>query len=184
MTGRHGHSFNESFFRDVCGTGRLVGVMIAPGQSLFPEHGRNPPDARLWPDRSSLVVSVQVPLSEYDHESTQSARIRPHRSSLFAQRRIIRSQMHEGPRTRPSLDTTRLIWCWHRSAHSGIAVCHFGSPFARRWDMLQGTLDMLVLQTLAIGPAHGHTIAHGIERGLQRHPTGRAWLVISGSLSP
>jgi PadR family transcriptional regulator PadR len=30
--------------------------------------------------------------------------------------------------------------------------------------MLQGTLDLLVLQTLAPGPAHGHTIAHAIER--------------------
>src|ERR1700693_1401843 len=29
--------------------------------------------------------------------------------------------------------------------------------------MLQGTLDMLVLQTLLLGPAHGHTIAHAIE---------------------
>ena len=28
--------------------------------------------------------------------------------------------------------------------------------------MLQGTLDMLVLKTLALGPAHGHTIAHAI----------------------
>jgi PadR family transcriptional regulator, regulatory protein PadR len=32
-------------------------------------------------------------------------------------------------------------------------------------DMLQGTLDMLILQTLILGPAHGHTIAHAIERG-------------------
>jgi transcriptional regulator len=31
-------------------------------------------------------------------------------------------------------------------------------------DMLQGTLDMLVLQTLGLGPAHGHSIAHAIER--------------------
>src|SRR5882724_4798781 len=31
-------------------------------------------------------------------------------------------------------------------------------------DMLQGTLDMLVLQTLILGPAHGHSIAHAIER--------------------
>jgi PadR family transcriptional regulator PadR len=31
-------------------------------------------------------------------------------------------------------------------------------------EMLQGTLDMLVLQTLVLGPAHGHTIAHAIER--------------------
>ena len=31
-------------------------------------------------------------------------------------------------------------------------------------DMLQGTLDVLVLKTLALGPGHGHTIAHAIER--------------------
>src|SRR5215470_9855517 len=31
-------------------------------------------------------------------------------------------------------------------------------------EMLQGTLDLLVLRTLAVGPAHGHTIAHAIER--------------------
>ncbi|HEV2298233.1 MAG TPA: PadR family transcriptional regulator [Candidatus Acidoferrales bacterium] len=31
-------------------------------------------------------------------------------------------------------------------------------------EMLQGTLDLLVLQTLVLGPAHGHTIAHVIER--------------------
>ena len=32
-------------------------------------------------------------------------------------------------------------------------------------EMLQGTLDMLILQTLILGPAHGHTVAHAIERG-------------------
>jgi PadR family transcriptional regulator PadR len=32
-------------------------------------------------------------------------------------------------------------------------------------EMLQGTLDMLVLQTLVLGAAHGHTIAYAIERG-------------------
>ncbi len=31
-------------------------------------------------------------------------------------------------------------------------------------DVLQGTLDMLILQTLAFGPAHGHTIANAIEK--------------------
>jgi transcriptional regulator len=31
-------------------------------------------------------------------------------------------------------------------------------------EMLMGTLDVLVLKTLTIGPAHGHTIAHAIER--------------------
>jgi PadR family transcriptional regulator PadR len=30
--------------------------------------------------------------------------------------------------------------------------------------MLQGTLDVLILRTLVPGPAHGHTIAHAIER--------------------
>ena len=31
-------------------------------------------------------------------------------------------------------------------------------------ELVQGTLDLLVLKTLALGPAHGHTIAHVIER--------------------
>jgi PadR family transcriptional regulator PadR len=31
-------------------------------------------------------------------------------------------------------------------------------------DLLQGTLDLLILQTVALGPAHGHTIAHVIEQ--------------------
>src|SRR5712692_3204686 len=31
-------------------------------------------------------------------------------------------------------------------------------------ELLQGTLDLLILQTLVLGPAHGHTIAHIIER--------------------
>jgi transcriptional regulator len=35
---------------------------------------------------------------------------------------------------------------------------------ASEGDMLQGTLDMLVLQTLGLGPAHGHSIAHAIKR--------------------
>jgi PadR family transcriptional regulator PadR len=33
-----------------------------------------------------------------------------------------------------------------------------------RGDMLRGTLDLLVLRTLIPGPAHGHTIAHVIEK--------------------
>jgi PadR family transcriptional regulator PadR len=32
-------------------------------------------------------------------------------------------------------------------------------------EMVQGTLDMLVLKTLVLGPAHGYTIAEAIERG-------------------
>ena len=32
-------------------------------------------------------------------------------------------------------------------------------------EMVLGTLDMLIHQTLVSGPAHGHTIAHAIEHG-------------------
>jgi transcriptional regulator len=31
-------------------------------------------------------------------------------------------------------------------------------------ELLQGTLDLLVLKTLAVGAAHGHAIAHAIAR--------------------
>ena len=31
-------------------------------------------------------------------------------------------------------------------------------------DFLQGTLDVLILRTLVLGRAHGHTIAYAIER--------------------
>lgn len=31
-------------------------------------------------------------------------------------------------------------------------------------DLLQGTLDLLILKTIATGPAHGHTIAHVIAQ--------------------
>jgi len=33
-----------------------------------------------------------------------------------------------------------------------------------RIDLLQGTLDMLILRTLQLGPAHGHEIAKHIQR--------------------
>jgi PadR family transcriptional regulator PadR len=32
-------------------------------------------------------------------------------------------------------------------------------------ELLQGTLDLLILRTLLLGPAHGHTITKAIERG-------------------
>lgn len=32
-----------------------------------------------------------------------------------------------------------------------------------RIELLQGTLDMLILRTLLLGPAHGHAIAKAIE---------------------
>ena len=35
---------------------------------------------------------------------------------------------------------------------------------ANRLDLIQGTLDMLILRTLVFGPAHGHDIAKHIQR--------------------
>src|SRR5216683_5199743 len=35
----------------------------------------------------------------------------------------------------------------------------------RRIELLQGTLDLLILRTLRLGPAHGHAIVKSIERG-------------------
>jgi PadR family transcriptional regulator len=46
-------------------------------------------------------------------------------------------------------------------------------------EMLQGTLDLLILKTLAIGPAHGHTIAYAIE-----HQSEDVLQVEHGSLYP
>jgi PadR family transcriptional regulator PadR len=46
-------------------------------------------------------------------------------------------------------------------------------------DMLQGTLDLLILQTLLLGPAHGHTIAYAIE-----HRSDDVLEVEHGSLYP
>src|ERR1700737_2909974 len=46
-------------------------------------------------------------------------------------------------------------------------------------ELLQGTLDLLILQTLVLAPAHGHTIAHAIERRSED-----VLQVEHGSLSP
>ena len=46
-------------------------------------------------------------------------------------------------------------------------------------DILQGTLDLLILKTLALGPAHGHTIAYAIE-----HSSDDVLQVEHGSLYP
>lgn len=46
-------------------------------------------------------------------------------------------------------------------------------------DILQGTLDMLILRTLVMGPAHGHTIARVIENSSEN-----ALDVEQGSLYP
>ncbi len=35
---------------------------------------------------------------------------------------------------------------------------------SERLDLLQGTLDLLILRTLLLGSKHGHAIAHSIEQ--------------------
>jgi PadR family transcriptional regulator, regulatory protein PadR len=48
-----------------------------------------------------------------------------------------------------------------------------------RLALLQGTLDLLILRTLQLGPAHGHAIAKAIE-----HSSDEVLLVEEGSLYP
>lgn len=52
-------------------------------------------------------------------------------------------------------------------------------PRDRSLDLLQGTLDLLVLKTLSWGPAHGYAIARWIER-----LTAEVLTVGEGSLYP
>ena len=40
-------------------------------------------------------------------------------------------------------------------------------PTKDRLPLLQGTLDLLILRTLQLGPAHGHAIAKAIEQSSQ-----------------
>src|ERR1017187_9066102 len=61
--------------------------------------------------------------------------------------------------------------------HTGDMSLHNSKP--NPGDLLQGTLDLLILQTLVMGPAHGHTIAHAIE-----HRSEEVLQVEHGSLYP
>ena len=66
---------------------------------------------------------------------------------------------------------------WHRHSSGENPLIKKKPPEAG--DILQGTLDMLILRTLVIGPAHGHTIAQAIERTSEN-----ALEVEQGSLYP
>ena len=52
-------------------------------------------------------------------------------------------------------------------------------PYKNRIELLQGTLDMLILQTLQWGPQHGHGIGQAI-----RAKSAEALQVETGSLYP
>src|SRR6201982_499200 len=66
----------------------------------------------------------------------------------------------------------------HRQS-SGSNVMGSGKRGPAAGVILQGTLDMLILRTLVMGPAHGHTIALVIE-----HTSENALEVEQGSLYP
>ena len=53
------------------------------------------------------------------------------------------------------------------------------STKVERIDLLQGNLDVLILRTLLLGPAHGHSIAKAIE-----HTSEDVLQVEQGSLYP
>jgi PadR family transcriptional regulator PadR len=52
-------------------------------------------------------------------------------------------------------------------------------PSEEHIELLQGTLDLLILRTLVLGPAHGHAIAKAIE-----HNSEDVLQVEQGSLYP
>ncbi|MGH9719863.1 MAG: PadR family transcriptional regulator [Bryobacteraceae bacterium] len=54
-----------------------------------------------------------------------------------------------------------------------------GKPYQNRVEILQGTLDMLILRTLQWGPQHGHGIAQVI-----RASSGELLQIETGSLYP
>jgi len=67
--------------------------------------------------------------------------------------------------------------CTNRVIHRmsmGVVV-----PRPRQLDLLQGTLDLLILKTLSWGPAHGYAIARWIKQ-----VTGKVLTVGEGSLYP
>jgi PadR family transcriptional regulator PadR len=52
-------------------------------------------------------------------------------------------------------------------------------PYRNRIELLQGTLDMLILQTVLWAPQHGYGIAQSIRSG-----SGEVLQVVTGSLYP
>ena len=48
--------------------------------------------------------------------------------------------------------------------HGRLSTITMAASKKHKMELLQGTLDMLILRTLLFGPAHGHSIARHIQR--------------------
>src|SRR3954468_13986735 len=64
---------------------------------------------------------------------------------------------------------------WLHNGHTSNANGYMARPV----DLLQGTLDLLILKTLSWGPAHGYAVARWIEQ-----LTGEVLSIGEGSLYP
>jgi PadR family transcriptional regulator PadR len=79
----------------------------------------------------------------------------------------------------------REVGCRHSTAYgsrvatSMTAIKEKRNPYQNRVELLQGTLDMLILQTLQWGPQHGYGISQAI-----RVRSGEVLRVETGSLYP
>jgi PadR family transcriptional regulator PadR len=67
----------------------------------------------------------------------------------------------------------------HNEAHIMERAAQRSRSEQERIALLQGTLDLLILRTLRLGPAHGHAIVKAIESG-----SNDVLLVEQGSLYP
>jgi hypothetical protein len=73
--------------------------------------------------------------------------------------------------------------CSRCSIQNRVECLHNGNDATSRVELLQGTLDPLILRTLLGGPAHGHAIATHIQRTSEDLLPGRDWVAISGAPS-
>ncbi len=91
------------------------------------------------------------------------------------QRRDIDFGAIGGSSRHAAMDTTAMCGKVPRSKNAPVDILPEEAYSSRRMstgsdsrlDLLQGTLDMLILRTLLLGPGHGHAIATAIERGSQ-----------------
>jgi PadR family transcriptional regulator, regulatory protein PadR len=68
----------------------------------------------------------------------------------------------QGTERNARLETVRMVECLPSSITGPRKL--MTNEAANRVELLQGTLDMLILRTLLFGPAHGHAIAKHIQR--------------------